>query len=484
MKYSKALLMLTLALVLVVALAACSNTPSQPQQTTLSSITATYTGDDIKIGGGTLNSSDVVVTALYSDGTSKSVTNFTLSTLDTSTAGTKSVTVTYTEGDITKTCEISVNVVDGTQQPTKTAISIKVTSPIKEVKRDTVVAASDVTVTVRYNDGTEETLSGDQYQLTYDFSIFGTVPVVVSYQPEGSDKVLKAEFYVLVKDIAFITAEYSGPEVYLVGDEFDASNITVYEVYSDGERVLLSSDSYEVSGFDSETKGVKKVTVTSQKGFTSSFSVSVYETETLWFFDYMDWGTVYASYWYSSTQSAPSPLGGVQMTRESEDSDWFYVKVPTATLDEFNDKIIFHNNNGIQTNELTINHTNIYYGIVDWSASKDVSNIFVFDVSKVGGNWQQGNEQLGLVLTNSKGVTTGKGYELTQKAPVNKTVFVLDVSEITLDYFQVRRYQSGSMTGYPDSSWYNTVTLNAAQGLYVRADTFGQDISVVQRVLK
>ncbi len=54
MKYSKALLMLTLALVLVVALAACSNTPSQPQQTTLSSITATYTGDDIKIGGGAL----------------------------------------------------------------------------------------------------------------------------------------------------------------------------------------------------------------------------------------------------------------------------------------------------------------------------------------------------------------------------------------------------------------------------------------------
>ncbi len=403
--------------------------------------------------------------------------------MDTSTAGTKSVTVTYTEGGITKTCEISVNVVDGTQQPTKTAISIKVTSPIKEVKRDTVVAASDVTVTVRYNDGTEETLSGDQYQLTYDFSIFGTVPVVVSYQPEDSDKVLKAEFYVLVKDIAFITAEYSGPDVYLVGDEFDASNIAVYEVYSDGERVFLSSDSYEVSGFDSETKGVKKVTVTSQKGFTSSFNVSVYETETLWFFDYMDWGTVYASYWYSSTQSTPSPLGGVQMTRESENSAWFYAKVPTATLDEFNDKIIFHNNNGIQTNELTINHTNIYYGIVDWSASKDVSNIFVLDLSKRG-TWFTGSEQLALVLTNSEGVTTGTGYEFVQRAAVNKVVFVMDVSDITLEYFQVRRYQSGTTAGYPDNAWYHSITMNVSGGLYVAPTGDGKTAPVVQRVLK
>ena len=62
---------------------------------TLESIKAEYNGENIEING-TLNKSDIIVTAYYSDGLDKTVTDFEINGFDSSAAGTKRVTASKT----------------------------------------------------------------------------------------------------------------------------------------------------------------------------------------------------------------------------------------------------------------------------------------------------------------------------------------------------------------------------------------------------
>lgn len=78
---------------------------------TLASITAVYSGENVKVGG-VLNNADITVTATYSDETTKTVTNFTVGVFSSAAAGTQTVNISYTEGEITKDCTVDVTVVD------------------------------------------------------------------------------------------------------------------------------------------------------------------------------------------------------------------------------------------------------------------------------------------------------------------------------------------------------------------------------------
>jgi len=60
--------------------------------------------------GESFDNAGLVVKANYSDGTSKTVTDYTLDGFDSTTEGTKTVTVSYTEGGVTKTCTFDVTV--------------------------------------------------------------------------------------------------------------------------------------------------------------------------------------------------------------------------------------------------------------------------------------------------------------------------------------------------------------------------------------
>ena len=85
---------------------------SEPEpEVTLSSISAVYNGS-VKVGE-TVNKADFTVTATYSDSTTATVTDFTISTVDTTTAGSKTVTITY-EG---KTCTVTITVAESTVTP-------------------------------------------------------------------------------------------------------------------------------------------------------------------------------------------------------------------------------------------------------------------------------------------------------------------------------------------------------------------------------
>lgn len=83
---------------------------SEPVPKTLSSISATKTKTSYTVGE-TFSTDDVVVTAYYSDSTSAVVTSSaTIGTVDTSTSGSKTLNISYTEDDVTKTTTIAITV--------------------------------------------------------------------------------------------------------------------------------------------------------------------------------------------------------------------------------------------------------------------------------------------------------------------------------------------------------------------------------------
>ena len=105
--------------------------------------------------GDTFNYTGLVVTASYTDGSSKVVTPTNVSTPSTATTGNKTVTVTYTEDEVTKTETYTITV---TANP-----SISWTAPTINVYSGSTLSGEDVNSwAVTYNDG-----AGHQTVLTY-----------------------------------------------------------------------------------------------------------------------------------------------------------------------------------------------------------------------------------------------------------------------------------------------------------------------------
>lgn len=84
----------------------------------LSSITATKTKIEYTVND-TLNIDDITVTANYSDGSSSGVSGWTsnMSDVDMASEGTKTLTISYTENDVTKTTSIDIVVSQVTPEP-------------------------------------------------------------------------------------------------------------------------------------------------------------------------------------------------------------------------------------------------------------------------------------------------------------------------------------------------------------------------------
>lgn len=82
---------------------------------TLSSISATKAKTSYNTND-TLNVDDIAVTATYSDASTATVTGYTtnVSSIDMATEGTKTLTISHTEGTITKTSDISITVTPAT----------------------------------------------------------------------------------------------------------------------------------------------------------------------------------------------------------------------------------------------------------------------------------------------------------------------------------------------------------------------------------
>ena len=133
--------------------------------------------------GDTFTSKGLVVTASYSDGTSKPVTNFTMSKPNMSTAGTKTVTVSYTEDGVTKSATYSITVNSLAPQKTLSSISLSGSYKTTFTMGDT-FSSEGLVVTASYSDGTSQTVTG--YSVSKpNMSTSGTKTVTISYAEDN-----------------------------------------------------------------------------------------------------------------------------------------------------------------------------------------------------------------------------------------------------------------------------------------------------------
>lgn len=205
--------------------------------------------------GDALDLTGLNVTANYTYGESKKVTDYTVTGYDASKAGEQTVTVSYTEKGITKTAEFTVKV------ETAELVSITVTPPAKV---SYVVGESfehsGMNVTAHYANRPDKGIT--DYTITgYDMNKVGNQTVTVSYT-EG-DITKTATFVISVANekqvLTGLTVE-SSVKAYRVGDAFDQSTLTVTAQYQDGSSKPVNQ--YTLSTIDTATKGAKLITVT------------------------------------------------------------------------------------------------------------------------------------------------------------------------------------------------------------------------------
>lgn len=195
--------------------------------------------------GESFDSSGLIVTATYDDGTVQETTNYTLSLQDMSTAGTKTVTVTC--GSQTATFDItviSISKIEVTTPPTKL-----------EYHKGDVLDTTGMVISTVWTDGSKEVLTDGYTVSELDSSETGEKTITVTYQT------FTATFTVeVVADTAGIRiTSYPSKVYYKIGESFDPSGLTVAAVRQDGTEKEITD--YDISGFDSSTAGSKTITV-------------------------------------------------------------------------------------------------------------------------------------------------------------------------------------------------------------------------------
>jgi len=214
---------------------------------TLSSIAVTTVPNATTYNvGDTFSTEGMVVTATYSNGSAAAVTGYTVSEVDMTTAGTKTVTVTYTDGEVTKetTFEIVVNEVISEDA---TVTAIEVTGGKTEYTLDEAFSYEGLTVTATYDDnGTTKTkvLSEEEYTVTEpDMNTEGEKTVTVSYT--YNDVTVYDEYTITV-------TEAESNDVTLGGTTTTPKTKTVYVLtssISSGTAYLIANTNSAGSGY-------------------------------------------------------------------------------------------------------------------------------------------------------------------------------------------------------------------------------------------
>ena len=183
--------------------------------------------------------------------------------------GTKAITVSYTEGGITKTTSFTVTVVK------KTLSSLSVTT--KPAKTTYTVGetldTSGMIVRATYSDDSTANVTGYTCSPTA-LNTEGTKLITVSYTEGGITKTTSFTVTVVKLTLTGIAVKTMPTKTkYNVGDSFNQSGLTLTATYSNGSTKTITSG-FTCSGFSSATEGTKTITVTYEEK-TATFTVTV-----------------------------------------------------------------------------------------------------------------------------------------------------------------------------------------------------------------
>lgn len=238
--------------------------------------------------GESFNQSGLSLTATYSDNSTKTISSgFACTGFSSSSAGTKTVTVSYTEGGVTKTTSFNVTVVN----ITLTNIAVK-TNPTKtQYFIGESFNQSGLTLMATYSNGSTKTITSGFTCTGFSSSSTGTKTVTVSYTEGGVTK--KTSFNVTIINITLTgIAVKTNPTKtkYYLGESFDQSGLTLTATYSNGSTKTITSG-FTCTGFSSSSTGKKTITVT-YEGKTTTFTVEVKSGPTISIENYVKERTV------------------------------------------------------------------------------------------------------------------------------------------------------------------------------------------------
>ncbi len=234
------------------------------ESVTVSSVSVLSTPHDTSYYvGESLNTAGLMLRVNYSDGTSEDIASgFTCSPTYFSSAGTKTITVSY--GD--KSTSFTVTV----QGVSVTSISVKTKPNDTSYYVGESLNTAGLKIRVNYSDGTSEDITSGFTCSPTHFSSTGTKTITVSYSGKSTS------FTVTVGSVAVSSISINSTPnrtQYRVGDSLDTAGLRIKVNYADGSTEYITSG-FTCSPTYFSSIGTKAITV-SYGGKTTSFYVTV-----------------------------------------------------------------------------------------------------------------------------------------------------------------------------------------------------------------
>ncbi len=235
----------------------------------LESIAITKAPDQVEYTvGQNFSTVGMEVTATYSDASTEVVSNYTVTNGDNLQAGQTSVTISYTEGGITKTAEQAITVTEPAEPVTLENIAITKAPDRIEYTEGESFAAEGMEITATYSDGSTRVVTG--YTVTNGDNLqAGQISVTISYTEGGITKTAEQAITVneqaedAVLDSIAITREPNKLE-YMVGQNFSPLGMEVTATYSDGSTKVVTD--YTITNGDNLQAGQTSVTISYTEG--------------------------------------------------------------------------------------------------------------------------------------------------------------------------------------------------------------------------
>lgn len=227
------------------------------------SVSAKSTARTEYYAGETFEAENLVLDLEWSDGNVTQVSEgFTVAPDGVLTAEDKVVTITYTDGDVTKQVEIAITVTE--PEARLDELSLSVDSEYRtEYFSGQAFDASGIVVIAHYTDGSTKEITPDTFTVTPSGPLTAEdKSVTLSYTFAGDTKTLTIPVTVTERDLVSISvgAASSVKTEYTVGQSFDSSGLVIQAAFSDGSSADVT-EGFTVTPGGALNVGNKSVTI-------------------------------------------------------------------------------------------------------------------------------------------------------------------------------------------------------------------------------
>lgn len=237
---------------------------NQPETINLYGLKITHAPDKTTYKEGeAFDPTGMVVTATYDDLTSKAVTDYTVSPNGPLTFEDKKVTISYTEGGITKTATQAITVESATALD---SISIKTPATKLEYAAGERFDPMGMEIEATYANGNKHVVTDYTFTPNGELTLEDT-SITISYKEGGVTKTVSQPIQVVKAVLRNISIK-TGPTkmTYNFGEDFDATGLTVEGQYSNGKTLPVSDFTVSPSGKLGINDTVVKVSVATEEG--------------------------------------------------------------------------------------------------------------------------------------------------------------------------------------------------------------------------